>query len=455
MVTEAYLLLVVITAALLILTWLIWLRTRAAGFVVGFGLLYYWSIFGAWELIGSLSHGGKSARYQYLFAKMFSVEFGPDYVRAIVYYGLFLIAVAISVLVVAGRRYEGERSGSKFEVSHWRLLGLGVGSLLTAVWVIRGQLVEAIALGISGYAVTAAGSDISPLFTIHQSFNSLAVLPPAIGVPLLFTGKNGRYVVAKRSTRAAFSYAAFVVVLFAYGMVMGNKSELFFGAVASIVFYALNARRLQWVRLALSGVLLVALLGLVDYARTFAVSDLTTGLKSTRAVSAIGDVARSNEAFASHLSMYGAIHYKVPLTWGTSVASLVASAVPRLFWPDRPGTVYEHYASYLGMAEGQGYTLHHATGWYLNFGIAGILLGGMALGCLWGSLYRAFDGFGRFVDAGKLAYTAAAFAFLTGGLPNLVRVGLEGYKTVFIFAMLAPMAIMYSCRVRGNSRWTP
>lgn len=451
MATEAYLLLFVITAVLLVLTWLVWLRTRSVGFVVGMGLLYYWSIYGAWELVGSLAHGSKSARYEYLFAKMFGVELGPDYAIALIYYGLFLITVALAVLVVAGAQNKSARNTLQIEVSQWRLLAMGFGGLVIAVWVIRDQLVEAIALGISGYAVTAAGSEISSLFTIHQTFNSLSVLPPAIGVPLLFTGRDGRFVVAGRNPLITALYVVFVGILFIYGMIMGNKSELFFGAVASIVFYTLNTRRLRWGRLVLAGVLLLSLLGVVDYARTLAVSDLTTGLKSGRAVSAIGDVAKSNEAFASHFSMYGVLHYKVPLTWGTSVASLVASAVPRLFWPNRPGTVYEHYAGYLGMAEGQGYTLHHATGWYLNFGLFGILIGGMVLGGLWGILYRGFDGFGNSTSASKLAYAAVAFAFFTGGIPNLVRVGLEGYKTIVIFTLIAPILVLRFCRVRGGS----
>ncbi len=63
---------------------------------------------------------------------------------------------------------------------------------------------------------------------------------------------------------------------------------------------------------------------------------------------------KSNEIFAAHFSMYGALHYHLPFTWGASAVNLVASAVPRLAWPNRPPDVYAYYVNGVGAMEGQG-----------------------------------------------------------------------------------------------------
>ncbi len=447
---ESYLLLVAISVTVAALAWLIWLRTRSPAFAIGIGLVYYWSVYGAWQLIGALARGGTTGRYQYLFAKMFGVGLDGDYEKALLYYGLFLVAIAAAVLATVGRAGPPGAEARVIEVSHGRLLFMGFFSLAAAIWFIRGQLQEALAFGALGYSVTAGGTEVSPLFTLHQTFNVLTVIPIAIGVPVLFADQNARLLRARTGPGVRLAYLVFVPAQFIYGMAMGNKAELFFASIAGIVIYTANTRRLRWARLALLGAALIAVLGIIDYARSLAVADLAEGLSSGRVAASVTDIARSNEAYAAHFSMYGVLHYKVPLTWGTSVASLAASAVPRLLWADRPGTVYEHYARYLGMAEGQGYTLHHATGWYLNFGVVGVVLGGLVLGGLWGLLFRG----SRPADPGRAGARAVgcaiAFAFFTGGIPSLVRVGLEGYKSVVIFSILAPLVILQAARVRGS-----
>ena len=93
-------------------------------------------------------------------------------------------------------------------------------------------------------------------------------------------------------------------------------------------------------------------------------------------------ILQSNEAFAAHFSLYGTLKFNVAPTIGWSVYSLAASIVPRMVWADRPEDVYPYYAEQVGVNPDQGYTLHHATGWYLNFGFTGIIAGGLFVG--WG-----------------------------------------------------------------------
>lgn len=445
---EYRLLLAVLTVALACLAWLTWFRTRCLGFVIGAAVLYYWTLFGAWELIGDLSHGGSEHHYHYLFGKMFSVQLDGDYFAALVWYGVFLIVALGSALVITGRRPVDHRDFVPIRLSHSRLLMAAAVCLLGSVLIVRRFLFEAAAFGTSGYSVTSAGSALTPLFVVHQSLNLMAVIPLAIGVPLLASGRQSRYLWAQDSKALRWGYLVIVGALFLFGMVMGNKSEIFFGLISAVVFHLLNARTPGWRRLLVLGVLAFAGVALIDYIRSLALAELVSRLDPGRAFSALTGILTSNEAFAAHFSLYGVMHHHVPWTWGTSVLSLALSAVPRVFWAGRPDTIYAHYAASLGLEPGQGYTIHHATGWYLNFGPLGVLLGGGVLGSLWGWLYRKTQARGALPAGWRAACAALAFAFFTGGLPQLIREGLEGYKTVLMYQILAPALLVWFSRTR-------
>jgi hypothetical protein len=93
-------------------------------------------------------------------------------------------------------------------------------------------------------------------------------------------------------------------------------------------------------------------------------------------------------------------------------------------------------------AEGQGFTIQHATGWYLNFGIAGLIAGALFVGWLWSFLFNRLDAsrpsrtqFGRVVSV-------VAFWTFTGYLPTLLRAPIEGYKAVVIEGILVPAIVV-------------
>ena len=69
--------------------------------------------------------------------------------------------------------------------------------------------------------------------------------------------------------------------------------------------------------------------------------------------------------------MYGVLAAGVEPRFGYSLYSLVCSVIPRVLWPDRPRDIYLYYSESVGAIQNQGYSLHHATGWYLNFGYPG------------------------------------------------------------------------------------
>jgi hypothetical protein len=167
------------------------------------------------------------------------------------------------------------------------------------------------------------------------------------------------------------------------------------------------------------------------------------------------ELLQSTESVAAHLSMYGALHKHLQMTGGTSFVSLLLSLVPHALWADRPATVYEYYAAGVGALEGQGYTIHHATGWYLNFGTPGLVCGALFVGWCWAKLYNlVYDGKHRSsVFSNALAVTG--FWTFTSSLPDLLRAGPEVYKTSVFSQLLFPamlVVISSSAMVLHNQR---
>ena len=100
-------------------------------------------------------------------------------------------------------------------------------------------------------------------------------------------------------------------------------------------------------------------------------------------------VTTSNEAFAAHFSLYGVLAAGTAPKFGYSLYSLACSVIPRVLWPERPRDIYLYYSESVGTIQNQGYSLHHATGWYLNFGYTGVVLGAVALGLIWTACLNA------------------------------------------------------------------
>jgi hypothetical protein len=423
---------------------LIWQRTRNLAFPLGLFFVYYWTISGGWALVTDLRGGHSGKRYEYLFGKLFGIELDGDYFMALVIYSLFVAAICAGVyLTVKRRSSDSGPEADVFAISHFRLMLFSAVSLVGSFLVVRDSLLEAMLANVSGYQLTAAGAEVIPYFVLHQSLNTLAVIPLAIGIPAYASGGMGRILKSRRSHQVFLGYVALAMLVFGYGIVMGNKSELFFGLVAGVALHSVNAPRIRYGRLIVLGTTALAGVTLIDIARGFALTEMTTGMSVRDLLQSFEDISKSNEAFAAHFSLYGALHFQVAKTYGTSVLSLLASIVPRVFWESRPDTIYAYYAQSVGAVRGQGYTIHHATGWFLNFGVPGVLLGGWLLGWMWARLFSGIARVGQPHSRSRSVACAIAFSFFTGGIPDLMRVGLEGYKQMLVYSVVMPVVIVH------------
>jgi hypothetical protein len=140
--------------------------------------------------------------------------------------------------------------------------------------------------------------------------------------------------------------------------------------------------------------------------------------------------------------MYGALKYDIPFTYGTSFIYLAESFIPRLLSDNRPPDIYQYYAEKVNAEPGQGYTINNVTGWYLNFGVLGILIGAVIIGMLWGygSIIRVFSADAK-VTFLKILYFIFPIGF-TAFLPVLIRAGPECFKALLYEGILIPVLVI-------------
>lgn len=457
-----YIFLVLFTAIIAFLTKKIWDKTVQIAFPIGIGLMYYWSLAGAWFIVFDELTGQKGKdfglHYYHFAERMFPVHADNTYLLAISLYSIFIIAVQCAVLFFTKNKDATVPEVTKqIRLNHYVLISICVCSAILSFFLVWKEILTAAKFEQSIYVVTR--HQPGKFFTIHQLLNGVSVISLYIGLIACISGTNSKYILGDDRKKILVAYIAAVAFVEFYLLLMGNKKEILFGGILAMIFYFNNIRfKASWKTITLFLFIIALPLFFNDGFRSYSPTILTryfdvSGLEYhpettiTYAEFTIKNTALaflfSNEMFCAHFSMYGALDHQIPPTYGTSFVSLLASLVPRVVWPDRPGTIYDYYFEQIQAAHGQGYTIHHATGWYLNFGIIGIVAGAIVLGFLWSWLYNKFLNIALVKnDLLKILFVLGISAF-TSQLASLIRTGPEGYKPMAFEAILIPTLIIF------------
>jgi len=243
----------------------------------------------------------------------------------------------------------------------------------------------------------------------------------------------------------------------AFTFLLGNKNEVLAALLSGVLAYMGSQHRPNWLKAGMALFVGVWFLFSIDYFRSFALSDLTSAVTTEEDAGDVSEVARfvtsSNEAYAAHFSMYGVLSKKVEPRFGYSVYSFLLSAVPRIVWPDRPRDIYLYYSESVGTVQNQGYSLHHATGWYLNFGYLGVPLGAMVMALVWSSCINARRAIGARSRMPFRLFAIVAPWLFAACLPPMLRAGPEGYKGLIIEGALIPVGMLIlACRPKRARR---
>ncbi|MEP7354628.1 MAG: hypothetical protein ABI824_15480 [Acidobacteriota bacterium] len=457
---EFYALLTAATLVIALLAVAVFRQTRDIGTLLGTAALYYWSLFGAWYIVIDKTGGFSGKHYQYLETKMFPIVLDGDYMISLCLYAAFIIILQLTLLITMPE--SRERPLPRLQLRHEPIIVIGAIAAVGSVLLIRDKLSAAYVLHSSAYIYTRTQTD--QWFTLHQVLNRVALIPSAIGLATLFAGDRSRYFVSVRRRYTLLGYALVLGGMGLFTFLLGNKNEILTALIAGLTAYVGSVRRPNWFKVALATAMGFWFLYAIEFFRGYPLAEMSTAF--TQHVGEATEVGRfvtsSNEAYAAHFSMYGVLSKHIEPWFGYSIYSLVCSIVPRVLWPDRPRDIYLYYSESVGTVQNQGYSLHHATGWYLNFGYLGVALGAIVMGLVWGycitARYRVRNKTGlRF----RLFAIVAPWLFVAC-LPPMLRAGPEAYKGLILEGALIPvLVLMFSCRPRRKRRpasqlhWNP
>lgn len=444
---EYFAVLIVSTAIIGALTLALYRRRREIGIVVGVAALYYWTLYGAWYIVIDKTGGFSGKNYHYLEQKLFPIALDANYMTALALYAGFLIVAQLTLLAGLSRRLR--REIAPLILRHEPVLAIGFLAALGSIYIMWDKLGAAWTLNLSAYHYTRTDTD--QWFTLHQVLNRVALLPPAIGLATIAAGKRSRFFssVTRRYTVAA--YVALFALMGVFTFVLGNKNEILTALLTGFLAYMASARWPKLARVALVVGGGMWFLYTIDYFRGVPVSRLEDVVLHhlDDASDVEGFITSSNEAYGAHFSMYGVLATGTAPRFGYSLYSLACSVIPRILWKDRPRDIYLYYSQSVGAIQNQGYSIHHATGWYLNFGYAGVGIGAAVLGLIWAYCLNAHQRIRR--RSGLLFRLFAVIVpwMFVANLPSLVRTGPEGYKGFLVDGILTPMTpLALACRKR-------
>lgn len=452
-----YLLLSLLTLAIVYLGVRIWKQTREPGFLLVLALLYYWTLLGSWFLIYDDLTGGKGIEWglsYYVYTEiLFPVHADTDYLLTILSYGFFIISAEAVILWMTRKPKNAQKHEfSRIRISHGWIIAGSVAAVLISFGLVWTEILTAAKFEHSIYVVTRQMQ--GPWYTIHQLLNQAAVTGIFLGFLIRLSGPNAKWISGDTKKTSLIAYAFALPLVVTVMLLLGNKKELMSAGIFGLLFLYRNTGKFDWRKYAVflsfvvfpfvfnNGMRAWSPVFLTQY---FDVSGLHFELEKpisytrfTLKSSALSFVF-SNEIFCSHMSLYGLIKKDPAYTWGSSLLSLSASVVPRALWPDRPPPVYEEYARIFKLPKGQGLTIHHAAAWYLNFGYTGIIAGGVLLGFLLSLSYRMLF---RITTATNLVLKILflmAFIGFVSQVPSLIRSGPEAYKIVVFEGILIPL----------------
>jgi len=460
------LLLSFLTLIIIFLGWKIWKKTKCNNYLFGFFLIYFWTLNGAWIFTIDQLTGAKGAEigisYYRIFEKLFPVQLDNNYFLTILYYGIFIILIQTVIWTLSSNNKKSNSNIIKpINISIKAFLILTIGLIILDLFIIYPDIKESITQGRSLYF--KLNDSTNKFLTIYQLISKIIAFTSVFSLIIYFLEKTDNFFTFQKdriSSIVVISCLIFVVLFFIF---TGNKHDLLFSGIFGML-YMLRKITLNRIKnfVAFSFILLILFIS-IDLSRGdqffFSKNKLQTNTQTK-----ISDEPKENikmrfkhfffhnEMFYAHFSMYGVLSKNVPITYGKSFNYLAHSMIPRSIISERPENIYQYYANEVNAQKGQGYTIHHATAWYLNLGVWGIFIGAIFLGCIWGLLNNFFYRNNFKNTFLKLFVCLSPFLFVAF-LPNLIRNGPEAFKGVFFESLLIPLLIVYFATLikRGNN----
>ena len=451
-------LLTLTTVASVFLQYKIWRQTKSYVLLLPTLVIYFWSMMGGWAVTIDLLSGNAlenvGFHYYSYFDKLFAIELNSSYFFSLCMFSLFLLVFQLGVLFVVRKAASGssQQPQSIPILNHWILIGLACIMAIISYFFIRAQIGEAISNHESLYIYLSQHA--GRYYSLYQITKSASLFLVLFGISLMMSQREGIRFRGNYSKTLVVTYVVVLFVLLTYSALIGSRNDLLFAFLFAIVFYLTNAKKISLYRVGLQLGGLAAIIVIIEMTRALPLLDylgLSTGpgipteqvVQKLSFTSSVLSLLASNEMFAGHMSMYGAVYYDVPFTYGGSFNYLLHSMIPRIIEVTRPIDAYQHYTAAIHYTGVQGFTINHATGWYVNFGMVGVAMGALFLGLLIGYAFRAQARISASIGFIYIVQTILVLC-IAAFFPALIRTGPEGYKALFFEAILIPSLLVYA-----------
>jgi hypothetical protein len=427
-------------------------KEQESFFAVGYIFIYYWSLLGGWFIVFDALNNNAAAKmgahYYHYFELLFPVFLDDDYFRTLVYYALFIISFQLmQLLLLKKTSHSPKESSIKLNIEHRSLILFSILSFLLSLFFIYPQLAGAYKSGVSFYLYMSKYPGST--YTLSQIFRTASVIAVVSGLVLLLCSSTSKYFSMARLRFAGIYYTIMIIIVMLYVSALGNRHDLIYSGIFALILYSINTEKKLFKHYALIMLVTALPVFLAELTRAIplfsAVEDTYVTkfhFKDLDFLGTIISLTLSNEMFAGHMSLYGAMHSHLALTHGSSFENLLSSLVPRVILPERPMDVYQYYISIALNPGTQGFTINHAAGWYLNFGLAGVIAGGVILGTLIALATNYFympDKRKKFFRLAQILIVPGLIAFI----PLIIRTGPEGYKALLFEGILIPIMIFW------------
>lgn len=434
MVGLCYILLVLITVYVVGVSLAIVKRTDSLILVVPIAVMYFWSIFGAWSFIPMKLAGG-GIFYEDM---LFTVGIDEHYFMMLLYYSFFIIIFSTYILTHTNRR---NLVGIKNNDSYHDVIEFLAGNanynliiyILLAVFLLSSykDIYAAMTSNMSAYSLSRFSSTVANGSLVMFCGDTFTYL----SIPVLF---SRRHRLRRNIVIGLFA------IYFLFNFLLGNRNILLCDFVILIILYSQlkGLKSVLKIKNVVIAVLLFSMIQFISFVRGSSVNEIM----ASRGAYSLSDIfvstMQSSEQYAAQISMYGVHKYDVPVTYGKGVLYFFSTFIPQFVGLERPERLYHYYIqNTVHNTLDMGVTLHHATAWYLDFGIIGIILGALLWGYVLIYLYKRRSSF---------VYLYGAIIFSAVSIQMIRDSGLESYKGGLILNTIIPMLIIYFCTKRSK-----
>lgn len=377
---------------------------------------------------------GVNLRYE---SELFPVKVDGDYFLALLSYYLYYFSYMLVCIyyIMSTKRVPREISILSYAKTARKYVLL-VCALFVLIYFYYGLTMfrEAMGSGLSIYHYSRFnGSESKPLMTLASW---IAVASGIVGFGISI-GK----------TRSLF--LLLVIVIFLVSAVLGNRHILLSGMFLYIILFQDNKEYNFKKLVSIASFITISLTLVMSI---YVVREVNEGdfsnVNIDKVKESVINMSSSSEFIYAHMSMYGVLSHDVEPSFGQSLIFLTSATLPRFISNSREPDIYTYYINRVNENPYKGFSIANPTGWYLNFGVLGLVLGGAILGFLLCLLHRL----AYYNSSLNALFFLFVFSFFVSDTVGFMRSGgPEPLRAVLLIKSVIPALILFfgvRCKLR-------